>query len=103
MCKRVCEIYKSFLDASWAVKDLLNEGFTTATKNEFMKKIILEREDPSILIYSFYPSVQEYVSLFFDEEELVLEDELAFPQPAYLSEYLEYRDQPFSKYNGFKG
>jgi hypothetical protein len=105
MCKRVCDIYRMYLDASLEINPKISNsgGFNPKLKLEFMNKVPMSGDDFSILIYSKFPSVQEYFSLIYDDEELTLEDEISFPQPAYLSEYLEYKDQIFNTYNGFKG
>jgi hypothetical protein len=72
-------------------------------KSEFITRVAPSHESTSILIYSTFPTVQEYCTIFFEEEELALEDELTFPQPAYLSEFLQYEAEKFDTYNGLKG
>lgn len=72
-------------------------------KSDIITRVAPSQESTSILIYSSFPTVKEYCSIFFEEEELALEDELSFPQPAYLSEFLQYETEKFETYNGFKG
>lgn len=105
LVRRVCEIYRRFLDACYDTKDwrTTDLGFASHQKDEFTKKVGTTGEDLSILIYSPHPTVEEYCQIFIDDDELALEDELAFPQPAYLSEYMMFEEEPFFKYNGFKG
>lgn len=118
--KRVCEVYRTFLDAAFEVihysnsdkgcniflfSDLQNEitELSAKQKSDLITRIAPSQESTSILIYSNFPTVQEYCTIFFEEEELALEDELTFPQPAYLSEFLQYQTERFDTYNGFKG
>jgi hypothetical protein len=76
---------------------------TSKQKSEIISKIAPSQETTSILIYSKFPTIQEYCAIFFEEEELALEDEIIFPQPPYLSEFLQYKQEPFQTFNGFKG
>ena len=102
--RRVSEVYKAFLDAANEKKDdIRKDGFTSSLKADFVKRVAPSQDDLSIVICSKFPTVQEYCQIFFEEEELVLESEISFPQPPYLSEYLDFRDQPYFTYNGFKG
>lgn len=79
------------------------DSIDSKQKSELLSKIAPSQETTSILIYSKFPTVQEYCSIFFEDEELALEDEITFPQPPYLSEFLQYKKEPFQTYNGFKG
>lgn len=70
---------------------------------EFGKHISLGSDDPYLLLHGPFPDINEYFELIFGEKELVLDEELNFPQPCYLTEYLEYMDEQFTNYNNFSG
>jgi hypothetical protein len=55
-----------------------------------------------LLMSKQFVSIEEYYDIYFEDEEIVLDDELGFPMPCYFSQYLEYSDNPFSHYNGFR-
>ena len=69
---------------------------------EFGKHLALGTDDPYILLHGPYPDINEYYDLIYEDKELVLDDEISFPQPCYYTEYLEYLDEQFTNYNNFR-
>jgi len=66
-----------------------------------MAELPIGPENLFLMFQPIFVSIEEYYDVYFEDEEIVLDDELGFPMPCYFSQYLEYSDQPFDNYNGF--
>lgn len=98
------EIYKQFLETGDKIRDqLINDYmFTSTTLKQAIEQLNIGPENVFMLTKDIFVSIEDYYDIYFEDEEIVLDDELGFPMPCYFSQYLEYSDVPFEDYNGFR-
>ena len=98
------EVYKQFLETGDKIRDqLINDYmFTSTTLKQAVEQLNIGPENVFMLTKDIFVSIEDYYDIYFEDEEIVLDDELGFPMPCYFSQYLEYSDVPFEEYNGFR-
>lgn len=102
--EKAWEVYKSFQTVGDAIrsKQKAEYEWTNATLRQASEELPISPENIFMLMNKMFTSIEEYYEIYFQDEEIVLDDEISFPLPCYFSQYLEYSEQPFDNYNGFK-
>ena len=102
--EKVWGIYQKFLEVGDKIRDRLIEEckFTPQLQKEVYENVIISPEDVYLLLSPLYPGIHDYYEIFFQDQEVQLEEDLVFPLAPHYSQYLEYKQKEFDTYGGMK-
>lgn len=99
--EQVWNLYKKFLVAGKETEEKLlhKGGFTSEILKEITNYIQITPEETTFFFCEILMDLEEYLEIYYNQEFLD-EEENSFPCKFYVSQLLEYFQQPYFEYNG---
>eukprot|EP01017_Pseudomicrothorax_dubius_P041539 TRINITY_DN6657_c0_g1_i1.p1 TRINITY_DN6657_c0_g1~~TRINITY_DN6657_c0_g1_i1.p1 ORF type:complete len:253 (-),score=56.33 TRINITY_DN6657_c0_g1_i1:11-769(-) len=94
MLEKVWNVYSGFIKTGLKLKEKhrRDEKVSKQAWKELTSEISFGNDEISIMLSPKYMNIDDYLAIYESDLEIVLDDELAFPQPPRMSKILEYYD-----------
>ena len=97
-------VLKKILSAGGTVKKRLDkeDSYTPSILKETLNHLQFNNDDLSFLVNDYFPTVNEYLEMIENYGNIGLESQENLPLEPYLSELIEFKEKPISRYNGYE-